>query len=99
MLNKDKTINIICYDVSGMEKHICLEMSFQCNKCKNLQDCKDVKKCRFVNYIRQRIPKSKYNYNLENPVLKMLFFNPDDYMKIVRTIISAKKMRMAGKQK
>lgn len=93
MLNRDKTISIIGYDVSTSEKQVSFKVSFRCIKCKHVQNCVNPQDCNFINYIKQRVPNTVYNYELNNPVLSINIANSGDDTRALRTIIRAKKMR------
>ena len=75
MLNLNKTISIVGYDVSSDEKQLLFKTSFQCIKCKHVQNCASPKDCNFINYIRQRVPNTVYNCNLDDPVLNISIAN------------------------
>ncbi|MBQ8042369.1 MAG: hypothetical protein IJ273_03470 [Alphaproteobacteria bacterium] len=93
MLNLTKTISIVGYDVSSDEKQLLFKTSFQCIKCKHVQNCASPKDCNFINYIRQRVPNTVYNCNLDDPVLNISIANSGGDVHALRTIVRAKRLR------
>ena len=93
MLNCEKTITIVGYNVSSPEKQILFTTAFQCIKCKHVQNCVSPKDCNFINYIRQRVPNTVYNYKLDNPVLNIIIVNSNGDTHALRTIVRAKRLR------
>ena len=99
MQNKDRIINIFCYDTMHPKQQIFLIWVFPCQLCKHLKSCHSAQDCRFVNYIRERFPNTTYEYNLEKPLLNVYTKNTSDtFMNIVRTINRSERMRLS-KQK
>ena len=93
MLNTDRVVTIVGYDVSQETKDILFRTSFHCNRCKHVQNCINPQDCNFAQYICQRIPSTVYKYDLETPVLNINIVNANDETHALRTIARAKKLR------
>ena len=99
MQNKDRIINDFCYDTAHPKQQIFLSWTFPCRLCKHLKSCHSAQNCSFVNYIRERLLNTTYEYGLEKPLLKVYAKNDSyTFMNIVRIISRSERMRLS-KQK
>lgn len=93
--NAGRKIKIIGYAQTQEPRKVAFISFYKCDKCNNLQSCTNPIDCKFVDYIRTRLPRNQVNYSCDNntPILRLDLPTVDAREHAQQTMLRAQKLR------
>ena len=90
---KDDKITVIAYGADSQRQIPLISTSFECRLCKHVVGCRDVSKCKFAQYITDKIATAQYSYKVGRPTVYFDIASNDEYVRAMHVISRAKRLR------